>query len=87
MIVREELGTCGADEIIAPSSAKGVTATLLKPTSGTWNGHCAVAVMLTVELAAIRFRISGTAADAKNPTGLVNGPVTGPPLDPSNSQK
>ena len=71
MIVREELGTCGADEIITPNTAKGVTSTLLKPTSGTWAGYCAVAVMLTVETAAIRFRISGTAADTS--TGhLVN---------------
>ena len=59
MIVREELGTAGAHEEINPSTVKGITTTLEKPTSGTYAGKCAVAAMITVEVAPVRFRIDG----------------------------
>lgn len=67
MIVREELGTAAAHEKINPTSATGITSTLLKPTSGTYNGYCAIAALITVETNPIRFRIDGT--DASTTTG------------------
>jgi len=67
MIVREELGTADLHEKLNPTSATGVTSTLLKPTSGTYNGKCATALLITVETNPIRFRIDGT--DASTTTG------------------
>lgn len=67
MIVREELGTADLHEKINPSSVKGITATLLKPTSGTYAGKCAIALLITVETYPIRFRIDGS--DATTITG------------------
>jgi hypothetical protein len=75
MIVREELGTCGASEALAPTSSTGVTTTLEKPTSGVYNGKIATAILVTVESYPIRFRIDGTAPDA----------TTGHKIDPGQS--
>ena len=67
MIVREELGTADLHEKINPTTYKGITSTLLKPTSGTYAGKCATAALITVEAYPIRFRIDGT--DATTSTG------------------
>ena len=71
MIVREELGTADLHEKLNPTSATGVTSTLLKPTSGTYNGKCATALLITVEAYPIRFSIDG--ADATTATGHLVG--------------
>jgi hypothetical protein len=61
MIVREELGTCGAFETLSPTGSTGITSTLEKPTSGVYNGKIATAIIVTVEDFPIRFRLDGTA--------------------------
>ena len=71
MIVREELGTADLHEKINPTTVKGITSTLLKPTSGTYKGKCATAVLITVEAYPIRFRIDGS--DATTVTGHLVG--------------
>ena len=71
MIVREELGTADLHEKINPTSVKGITATLLKPTSGTYAGKCVTAALITVEAYPIRFRIDGD--DATLTTGHLVG--------------
>ena len=62
MIVREELGTAGGYENLSVSTVTGITATLEKPTSGTYAGKCVVAALITVETAPVRFKIDGNNA-------------------------
>jgi hypothetical protein len=69
MIVREELGTCAADELLQPTSATGITTTLEKPTTGVYAGKIATAIVITVKSFPINWRISGSAATAADVGG------------------
>ena len=60
MLVREEYGDATGHETINPTSATGVTSTLITPTSGQYTGFNAKAVLITVESNTIRFRTDGT---------------------------
>jgi hypothetical protein len=53
-------GIAGAYEKLNPTSATGITATLVKPTSGSYNNNQAAAALITVEGGAIRFTLDGT---------------------------
>ncbi len=71
MYIFEQLGEQVGYEKLAPTTAKGFTAALIKPTSGTYLGFSAKAVRITPEDFAIRYREDGT-----NPTA-----AEGPKLD------
>ena len=58
--VREELGAATGYEALSPTGATGVTASLLTPTSGSFENKGANAILFTVESNPIRFTIDGT---------------------------
>ena len=64
MIAREELGTPTGWEKINPTSVKGITASLVTPTSGAYVGKNAVAALITVEACQVRFTMDGTTVSA-----------------------
>ena len=64
MLVREEYGDATGHETINPTSATGVTSTLITPTTGQYAGFNAKAVLITVETKQVRFTIDGTTVSA-----------------------
>ena len=68
MIVLEDLGIAQGWEKINPTSSKGITATLIEPTSGKMAGMKARAALIAVETNPIRIRLDGgtTAPTADN---------------------
>ena len=59
-VIRAELGDATGHEAITPDTVKGITSTLVTPTSGQYTGFIAKAALITVESNTIRFRTDGT---------------------------
>ena len=66
MLILEDLGNQFGWEKINPTSATGITSTIIKPTSGAYKGMDAKAVLINVETNPIRIRMDGTAPTASN---------------------
>ncbi len=64
MLVLEDLGDQYGWEKINPTSAAGITATIIQPTGGLYKGMTAKAMLINVETNPIRIRMDGTAATA-----------------------
>ena len=66
MYVLEDLGNQYGWEKVEPTSALGITASLIQPTSGPYKGMTAKAALIAVELFPIRIRMDGTDPTASN---------------------
>jgi len=66
MIVLEDLGNQQGWEKITPSASIGITASLIRPTTGKNAGLTAKAALIGVETNPIRIRMDGTAPTATN---------------------
>ena len=64
MFVIEDLGNQTGYEKLSPTTSTGFTKTLIKPTSGTYKGKQAQAVLIAVETQPIRIRLDATAPTA-----------------------
>lgn len=70
MITFDTLGDHMGYEKLTPTTATGLTATRILPTSGNFNGILARAVMIRPETNNIRYRIDGTDPTATTGTLL-----------------
>lgn len=70
MLVLEDLGNQQGWEKINPTTSKGITASLIHPTTGKNAGLKAKAALIAVETQPIRFRMDGTAPTATTGTLL-----------------
>jgi len=69
MIVLEDLGNnTGYEKLTTATTAKNITASLIKPTTGFYKGIMAKAVILSVETNPVRILMNGTAVT--NSTGI-----------------
>ena len=64
MLELKRLGVQSGYESLSPTSATGFTEALINPTSGTYKGMSAKAVVIGVETQPIRFLLDGTAPEA-----------------------